>query len=385
MRLLFLCSGLEPGRDGVGDYARLLAQKCAAAGHETRLVSVRDAACGAGSARVGEWRLHDIFRRPGEARALGAWLREFQPDWASVQFTPYGFHPRGLGGRRAAWLRELLPAKTRRHLMLHEIWLQPGRDGPWRHRALGWAQRRSVDAWTGWGWQPAVVHTQARLYQKRLQARGVTAKLLPICTNFPSTEFSHSNARAAVAKILRRKGQSIDAAALWLGHFGSFHTQAWDFTAFAAKVAANPNLAGRRICFLALGRAAAAPAAFVDAARTVPNADFHVLGELAEDEVPVALQSCDVAFTSTPLDIIEKSSAVAAWRALGVPVLVTRAGATDATRLPPWPDPGLLLADADAPLPWPITPDRVPCPSFLDPAVMARTFLSALENAPATR
>jgi hypothetical protein len=63
-------------------------------------------------------------------------------------------------------------------------------------------------------------------------------------------------------------------------------------------------------------------------------------------------------------------------------VLVTRAGATDAAKLPPWPDPGLFLADAKATLDLPQTFERVPGPSFLDPAETARTFLSALENAP---
>jgi hypothetical protein len=188
-------------------------------------------------------------------------------------------------------------------------------------------------------------------------------------------------ARAAVAGILRRKGHGIDVAADWLGHFGAFHHQGWDFSAFAKKIVAQTPPGGRRRCFLALGRAAAATAAFADAARAVPEADFRVLGELTEDQVPVAMEACNAAFTSTPWDIIEKSSAVAAWRALGVPVLVTRAGATDAAKLPSWPDAGLLLADAETPG-WPITSDRIPGPSFLDPAVTVRTFLSALENAP---
>jgi hypothetical protein len=165
MRLAFICSGLEPGRDGVGDFARTLARQCVAAGHEVRLASVRDELSqDRSTANPVELRLADIFLHPAEARALAAWLHDFQPDWASVQFTPFGFHPRGLGGRRAAFLRELLPAKTRREIMLHEIWLQPGPGGQLRHRALGWAQRRSVDAWTGPGWRPEIIHTQARLH-----------------------------------------------------------------------------------------------------------------------------------------------------------------------------------------------------------------------------
>jgi hypothetical protein len=63
-------------------------------------------------------------------------------------------------------------------------------------------------------------------------------------------------------------------------------------------------------------------------------------------------------------------------------VLVTRAGATDAAKLPPWPDPGLFLVEANAALIPAVAFARVPGPAYLDAAETARTFLTALENAP---
>ncbi len=383
MRLVFICSGLEPGRDGVGDFARTLARECAAAGHSVRLAAVRDEQIRESTpAAPNELRLRDIFRHPEEMQALALWLREFNPDWASVQYTPFGFHPRGLGGRRAVVLRHPLPVTTHRHIMLHEIWLQPGVDGALRHRALGWAQRRSVDAWTGPGWQPAVVHTQARLHQARLQARGVDAKLLPLCTAFKEPAVNQAIARANLLEWLKPGDKRIAESGYWLGHFGAFHPQNWDFTAFAQRVAAQPKLAGRRPCFLALGRSAAAKEAFAQAGAAVKAADFLVVGELTEDKVPIAMRACDTAFTSTPWDIIEKSSAVAAWRALDVPVLVTRAGATDASELPPWPDPGLILVGGNAEFYLPGRGELEPPPTFLFPEETARIFLAALSAAP---
>jgi hypothetical protein len=383
MRIAFICSGLEPGRDGVGDFARTVARQCHALGHETRLAAVRESGNrGEIAANPAELRLNDIFQNPDEASALAKWLREYQPDWVSVQVTPFGFHPRGLGARRAKVLRELMPASARRHIMLHEIWLQPGRDGAWRHRALGWAQKRSVDAWAGLGWRPALIHTQARLHRARLQARGFAVELLPLCTNFPRTEISRAAARATVAEGLRAKGQTIDEVAIWLGHFGAFHTQNWDFPEFAKRMAASLDLQGRRICFLALGRSTAASAALAEAARALLDVDFCLVGELRPEQVPVAMEACDAAFTSTPWDIVEKSGAVAAWRGQDVPVLVTRAGASDAEKLPPWPDSGLILADASSNLSTGNIFNRVPGPAFLQPAEAARNFIAALESAP---
>ncbi|HTB61957.1 MAG TPA: hypothetical protein VK737_00080 [Opitutales bacterium] len=381
MRLVFICSGLEPGRDGVGDYARELARACTAVGHDARLVSVRDTGGGDNSSSSkNELRLVDIFRRPDDARKLVAWLRDFEPDWASAQFTPFGFHPRGLGGRRATMLRGLLPPATRRHIMLHEIWLQPGAGGALRHRALGWTQRRSVDAWTGRGWQPAVIHTQARLHQARLQARGVEAKLLPLCSNFAAFELSLGHARSEVVDWLQQAGHKIDSQGYWLGHFGAMHAHSWDFTAFARKISSMPMPDGKRPCFLALGRSAAVKEAFAQTARTVPDADFCVVGELPKSRVAVMLSACDAAFTGTPWDIVEKSAAVAAWRNQGIPVLVVRAGATDPAKSPPWPDPGLILAEGTIATNFTLPTGRVPGPTFLNSAETARELIVALDS-----
>jgi len=381
MRLAFICSGLEPGRDGIGDFARTLAAACAAAGHESRLVAVRDTFCG-GEVKglrpsYPEPRFRDIFRYPGEMRSLAAWFRDFQPQWVSVQFTPFGFHQRGLGARRASDLRALLSPLTQRHLMLHETWLQPGPEGSWRHRILGRLQRRSVLSWLTSGWQPDVIHTQARLHLARLHTRGIPAQLLPLCTAFTSPSASLAEARALLAPTLRDPAgakTNVDASALWIGHFGTLHREGWDFPSYAAKLAA---IHSRRICFLALGRARAISQIWAAAARAVPQADFRLLGELPADKVTLAMRACDAAITSTPWDIIEKSSAVAAWRAVGVPVLVTRGPAPHNGDLPPWPDAGLLLANEVGPkLAGPF--QNVPGPPFLSPAHAAGTFLSAL-------
>jgi hypothetical protein len=381
MRLVFLCSGLEPGCDGIGDFARMLAVHCAAQGHEVRVASVRDSFCEIVINTAEEFRAPDIFSNPAQARELAAWLREFNPDWASVQFTPFGFHPRGLGGKRATFLREIMPATTRRHIMLHEIWLQPGRDGPLRHRALGWAQRRSVDAWTGPGWRPEIVQTQARLHQARLRSRGVAAELLPLCPSFERAKVSQAEARLTVAAWLKAKGQNAELNACWLGHFGAFHQPAEEFIKFAREVVNQLQPTGRRAAFLALGRAVSVATVFADAARALPEADFLVLGELSVENVSVTMQACDCAFTTTPWDIIEKSGTVAAWRALDIPVLVIRLGATDAKILPSWPDPGLILA-AEPGFRLPNFDELIPAPGFLQPNYTAKIFLAALDSAP---
>jgi len=42
MRIAFLCGGLEPGRDGAGDYTSGLAEELRQQGHEPMVISLRD-------------------------------------------------------------------------------------------------------------------------------------------------------------------------------------------------------------------------------------------------------------------------------------------------------------------------------------------------------
>ncbi|MBC8041217.1 MAG: hypothetical protein H7Y06_11790, partial [Opitutaceae bacterium] len=42
MKILFFCTSLELGCDGVGDYTRRLAGECAARGHDCTLIALND-------------------------------------------------------------------------------------------------------------------------------------------------------------------------------------------------------------------------------------------------------------------------------------------------------------------------------------------------------
>jgi len=385
MRIAFLCSGLEPGADGVGDYTRSLAAACTALGHETRIAALRDpkAPARAFSSSGGEARWNDIFRRPGEERAFAAWLRDFQPDWVSVQYTPFGFHPRGLGGARAQRLRSLLPETAKRHIMYHEIWLQPGLHGRLRHRVLGKLQRPAVLAWGNkTGFAPSLVHTQARLHKLRLSRGGVEADLLPIFSNLPITLCEPKRARAMLLETLRSRESNVhppdDVDCLWIGHFGTMQTGLdWDLTVFAREITQIAKRTGRRACFVALGRMLHNETAWAAAAAAVPEAFFAATGPLDAKPLVQVMQACNVAFSSTPADIVEKSSANAAWRALKIPLLLPRAGAISASSLEAWPDPGLL--------PWPLPGGLMPsgriAPKLdLSAQAVAETLVTAFKN-----
>src|SRR3974390_3291412 len=100
MKIAFLCSSLEPGRDGVGDYTRRLAGELIRQGHPCILTGLNDALISdavTGSQEVEQTqvpalRLPDSMPWLERARRAREWLCGFGPDWYSLQFVPFGFH-----------------------------------------------------------------------------------------------------------------------------------------------------------------------------------------------------------------------------------------------------------------------------------------------------
>jgi len=184
MKIAFICGCLEPGGDGVGDYSRRLAGQLASQGHECLLLSLRD------RERLrkteGDYlvaRYNDALINEECGREALHLLNDFDPDWISLQFVCFAFHPKGLIHRLIPWMARA--RKNRRlHLMLHELWLGEQPSLPLRHKLLGRIQRRQILRALR-SWQSSCHHTSNRLYQSILERENTPAGLLPIFGNIP--------------------------------------------------------------------------------------------------------------------------------------------------------------------------------------------------------
>lgn len=111
MRFLFLCSSLEPGRDGVGDYTRRLAQECAKLGHACALLALNDGHVSALTETVGPEAIPTLRLPPGCGIAPAVAFRErFAPDWISLQLVSYGLNPKGVSSRSSRGCRRCAAA-----------------------------------------------------------------------------------------------------------------------------------------------------------------------------------------------------------------------------------------------------------------------------------
>ena len=105
MKILFVCSSLEPQQDGVGDYTRKLAQALICKGNKVKIIALNDRRID-GGAWLGKQTDNNIEIEVLRLPELLAWhvrlymakkfTGDFNPDWISLQFVPFGYQIKGL-------------------------------------------------------------------------------------------------------------------------------------------------------------------------------------------------------------------------------------------------------------------------------------------------
>jgi hypothetical protein len=331
-KIAFLTACLEPGRDGVGDYARDLASACEFLGCDCALLALNDRyvehaseerQSGAGG-ELDVLRLPATYSWEARGRRASAWLKQLAPDVVSLQFVPYGFHPKGIVLGLERPLRQLI-AERRLHLMLHEIWIGASRRAPLRSKLIGLLQRQVLIGLIG-QLRPAVIHTTNSAYAALLNANGVNAGLLPLCGNIPVAPTIDADwlAREFVALGLRSDmARSRDA--VWrFGFFGSLYP-VWKSEPLFTIIASAAQRVGRAVIITSVGRLGPGEDCWQDLRRRYAHQfSFAALGERPAWEVSAFLQGMDFGLATTPWQLIGKSGTTAAMIDHGLPVVVAR-------------------------------------------------------------
>ena len=348
MRFVFLGSSLAPGRNGVGDYIRCLTAELARQGHSALAIGLADTedALDDRDPVVRLARRRPWPQRITQARAAVA---SFAPDWISLQFVAYAWHPRGYAFGLAEHLEPLLGGR-RRHLMLHELWVGLNRNDRIVNRLHGTLQRHAIlRLHRAFG--PQVVHTQTPAYVATLAAEGIAARRLPLFGNLP---VEPGDREATRRRLLGPHAPGVDPrAALFVGWFGTVHPE-WNGAEVVGRVAASARDAGRPLVLVALGRTGFGGATLLAALRRDPPPGSLLIecGETSPAEASNVLAALDLALTPNPVALAPKSGTVAACFDHGIPVLVSRDDWQPRGRIavPPPAEPLLVPSPAGAPL-----------------------------------
>jgi hypothetical protein len=334
MRLLFLCACLEPGRDGVGDYMRRLAQECAALGHTCGLIALNDPGIAAPVESVEETGGIFILRLPphSDFAAAIAFREKFAPDWISLQLVAYGLHSKGLLFAAIPRLRALIGGVPL-HLMLHELWLGNDAAPSFKHRLVGALQKASLRRLVE-TLQPALVATTNPVYAALLATIGVKAAITPLFSTVPVLP-----GEPLPEDIARRLRPGSNRIGLF---FGALYHE-WKPEPFFGRLERAARTAGRSVALVQLGRAGAAGDAVWSQLERDYAAPFTFvrLGPQPGPVVSAVMQACDFGIAASPWNLFGKSGSAATMLDHGLPVVVTRDDFQPrvSTPLPPTTDP----------------------------------------------
>ncbi len=271
---------------------------------------------------VSVFRLPATMPWPARVQAARRWLAKVDADWLSVQFVPFGFHPKGLcfglGQQLAA-----MNGQSSWHVMLHELWLGLGEKSPLKHRLWGALQRRIVlDLLTRL--HPRIVHTQADSYRMVLGREKITASILPLFSNIPRTE--GDGWHGLLEPLVREAaGQPQARNELYLaGILGRVHPE-WNVVEAVDTLLPAVKRCQRRLALVFLGHSQLSSEAAGRLQNGLHNRATVVLaGARPAEEISRMLQALDVGLATSPRQIIQKSGSAAAMLEHGLRLLVTR-------------------------------------------------------------
>jgi len=318
MKILFLCSSLERGKDGVGDYVRQLAGQLAGRGHVVALASTNDAAENLNDPEADEavsvLRLSAHLPWRERTRRLRSFIENFEPDCLSLQFVPFGFHRKGLPVFLPRRLQDISAGRPW-HIMFHELWTGITASSPWQHKVAGFVQRGIAKDLVR-RLRPVAVHTSNPLYVELLRRADISADTLPLFGNIERDE-SEASWMKGVLRELAIKDENRPS---WMvaGMFGSCYPD-YPLEQQARRMATIAAESGRSLAILGIGGGTGTGDVWERRIRSaVPNVVACHLGRQESPRVSAFLSALDIGMPCTPAEFVGKSGSAAAMVLHGV-------------------------------------------------------------------
>lgn len=331
MNIAFLTSSLEPGKDGVGDYTRLLAEECVKQGHKCCLLSLNERSLtkifeskiAVNSVEILLLRLPINMSWKQRSTHAEKLLALFQPDWISLQFVPYGYQDKGIIINLRKQLQPLVKERQL-HIMFHELWIGQNTSSKLRERLVGTVQKFFILQLIK-SLQPLVVHTNNSTYVALLKQNGVSASRLPLFGNIP---ISNQNAENWLFSELQKLGLNIKIETrkhFWLfGFFGSLHP-IWPAEPLFSCLYEAAIQNNRQVAMISIGRLGSGEKLWKSLSKDYASQFvFLRLGERSPLEISEFLHSIDFGIATSPYALIEKSGTVATMLEHKLPVIVNR-------------------------------------------------------------
>lgn len=309
MKILFICGALEPGKDGVGDYTKKLAENIAYKQNcNVSILAINDRFIEKGISiakeNVHSVRMSDKLSWGDRIKFLKTEVKD-EYDIASLQYVPYSYQIKGLPFRLVNVIKKNLRVRNW-HIMFHELWVGIPISGNLKIYLLKYMQRKLVYN-TIYELTPIVISTSIDLYKKQLPFNNVS--ILPlfgnICINNYSFKFSRNE------NILN------------IVHFGSFSSYLSEFRSQLLWCKRLSISLKKRPIFNIAGKGGM----FMDNAINLSKEIFgdnnvKFFGTLCEEEISNLFLNSDLGVSRANYEFYGKSGSTISMLEHGLPVLL---------------------------------------------------------------
>lgn len=314
MKLLFLCSTLEEGKDGVGDYTRRLAGEIIRQGNQAIIIAYNDRHINSstngvqqdGDTAIEVLRLSSLLKVKEKVQLARNCVIRFQPDWISLQFVVYAFHPKGLPFFLTKQLKQIGKG-YKWHIMFHELWIGMNMESNFKERYIGKTQKFIIRGLVRY-LNVEFIHTNTKLYLMQIKnlTQNIKSDKLPLFSNIPTKR---------IIPILK------DTKKLVLILFGNIHPYT-DIHAFINWCKTQQDILNRKIEFHFIGKNGFLLDNWTAAVKS-QELSYTIHGFQSTDSIIKLLSVADAGITTTPLPLAGKSGTVATILTMGLPVLCT--------------------------------------------------------------
>lgn len=324
MKIIFICGCIEPGKDGVGDYTRILCANSIKENNESVICAFNDKYVNDFS--IEEQFYHNlkikVFRFPHGISSqqkivlLNEILNEFNPNWISIQLVSYSFNKKGLLWKESISFSKLLK-RANIHLMLHELWIGFYNEASLKYKVVGFLQkvflRRFIKKL-----KPELVTSSNQAFSYLLKFNKINNRILPLFPNINvKDELFKENQDTLFNKyfplITNRKDYLI------LTFFGSINPEI-SIAPFIKYLSVIKNI---KILIVSIGKIGQGQGVWNEMQNLAnKNMSFVQLGQSSEEKISEILYLTDIGLSSYPYLLIEKSGSIAAFLAYKCPVIV---------------------------------------------------------------
>ena len=303
MKILFITDTTIRGRSGVGDYTICLCEELRGLGVDCDIL---------GLSTLFSISYNEIFDR----------VRFYNPTWVSVQFAPNVYSRRGLVTPWSFPWNAL--RKWPVHFMFHETWIGVHKGAQTRERYIGKFQKLGIKL-TLKSVKPRVIHSTNYLSSSILASSGIANKILPLFGAIPVVK---STSDPYIDELLKFSSENVRSDWFVATFFGSLHNSSYLSQAIFRLQTLCLKIR-KKLLIVSVGHSHQVNTIFDSLDLTLPifgKPHFLIKGPMDQSEISRWLGYADCGLSTTPINIIEKSSSAAAFIDHGVPVVVLDQG-----------------------------------------------------------